>query len=60
MALNDTTSTLPQVGTDIGGFMSGLAPGLIDFVFNMAIIGGIIGIFYAIVMVVKHYATKKN
>jgi len=60
MSLNQTTSQLPQVGSDVGGFLSGLSPGLIDFIFNMAIVGGIIGIFIAVVAVIKHYATKKH
>jgi len=59
MALNDTTAALPAVGSDIGGFLSGLAPGLIDFVFNLAIVGGVIGIFAAVVLIIKHYVTKK-
>ena len=60
MALNDTTSALPAVGADVGGFLSGLAPGLIDFVFNLAIVGGIIGIFAAIVLIIKHYVGKNK
>ena len=56
MALNDTTQALPQVGSDVGGFLTGLAPGLVEFIFNLAIIGGVVGIFYGIVAVVKKYA----
>ena len=60
MALNDTTSTLPAVGSDIGGFLTGLAPGLVDFIFNLAIIGGVVGIFVAIVLIIKKTVVKNN
>ena len=56
MAISDTTAGLPDVGTDIGGFMSGLAPGLVDFLFNLGIAVGIIGLFGAVIYLAKRWA----
>lgn len=58
MALENTTQGLPQVGSDIGGFLSGLSPGLVDFLFTMGIALGIIGIIGAIIYLIKRYVVK--
>jgi len=58
--LTDTTGQLPQVGSDIGSFLSNLAPGVVAFVFILAIVGGIIGLFAAIVTVIKNSMNKKK
>lgn len=58
--LTDTTGQLPQVGSDIGSFMTNLAPGVVAFIFVLAIVGGIIGLFGAIIFVVKNAMSKKK
>jgi len=56
--LTDTTGQLPQVGSDLGNFLANLAPGVVAFIFILAIVGGIIGLFGAVVFVVRN-AMKK-
>ena len=58
--LTDTTGQLPQVGSDLGNFLSNLAPGVIAFVFVLAIVGGILGIFGGIVMIIKNSVKKSH
>ena len=58
MAINDTTADLPQVGTDLGSFLSNLMPGVTEVIFTLGIIGGIIALFGALVYVVKNAITK--
>lgn len=58
--LTDTTGQLPQVGSDLGDFLTNLAPGVVGFVFVLAIIGGILGIFGGIVLVIKNSVAKKH
>ena len=50
---NDTLAGLPQVGTDIGGFLTNLAPGLGAFIIIMGVLGGVGAIIYAVVTMVK-------
>ena len=50
---NDTLSGLPAVGSDVGNFLKALAPGVGAFIIIMGVFGGIAGIVYAIVGVVK-------
>ena len=50
---NDTLQGLPQVGSDLGGFLTNLAPGVGAFIIIMAILGGIGALIYAIVSVVQ-------
>lgn len=58
--LSQTTGQLPQVGSDIGNFLANLAPGVVAFVFILAIVGGIIALFGAVVFVVKNAMSKKK
>ena len=53
--LTDTTGQLPQVGSDIGSFLANLAPGVVAFVFILAIVSGILGIVWAVVKVIEHF-----
>ena len=57
-SLGQTTADLPQVGSDIGGFLTGIAPGLVSFIFMLGIAVGIIGIIGGIVYVVKSSVSK--
>ena len=50
---NDTLEGLPQVGSDIGQFLTKLAPGVGAFIIIMGVFGGVAGIVYAIVGVIK-------
>jgi hypothetical protein len=50
---NDTLEGLPQVGSDLGSFLTNLAPGVGAFIIIMAILGGIGALIYAIVNIVK-------
>lgn len=51
--LTDTTGQLPQVGSDIGSFLTNLAPGVVAFVFVLAVVGGIIGLLSAVIFVIR-------
>ena len=50
---NDTLEGLPQIGSDVGSFLTNLAPGVGAFIIIMGVFGGVAGIVYAIVGVVK-------
>lgn len=50
---NDTLQGLPQIGSDLGNFLSNLAPGVGTFLIIMGIFVGITGIIVAIVYVIK-------
>lgn len=50
---NDTLYGLPSAGEQIGGFLTGLTPGLTGFMLIMAVISGVIGILGALVVVIK-------
>jgi len=50
---NDTLGGLPQLGSDIGQFLTKLAPGVGSFIIILGVFGGVAGIIYAIVNVVK-------
>ena len=51
--LTDTTGQLPQVGSDIGSFLTNLTPGVVGFVFILAIVGGILAVIGGVVFVIK-------
>ena len=55
---NDTLSGLPQLGSDLGSFLTALAPGVGTFIIIMAIFGGIGALIYGIVYMVKHKVGK--
>ena len=50
---NDTLEGLPNVGTQVGEFLTNLAPGVGAFIIIMGVFGGVAAIVYAIVGVVK-------
>ena len=58
-SLTDITGQLPQVGSDLGNFIANLTPGIIAFVFILAIIGGVISIVGGIVFVIRPAMNKK-
>jgi len=51
--LTDTTGQLPQVGSDLGSFLTNLTPGVVGFVFILAIVGGILAVLGGVVFVIK-------
>ena len=62
-AVNETDCSitgLTEFGTDLGGFLTNLAPGVVAFVFVLAVVGGLIGIFAGIAFVIKKSITKKS
>ena len=59
-SLTQVTGQLPQVGSDLGSFLSNLSPGVVAFVFILAIVGGIIGIFAGVVFVIKNAMKTKK
>ena len=58
--LTDTTSQLPDVGTDIGTMLENLAPGVTSFIFILAIVGAILGILGAVVFVIKKAINRNS
>jgi len=50
---NDTLEGLPAIGTQIGSFLTNLAPGVGAFIIIIGVFGGVAAIVYAIVSVVK-------
>jgi len=53
IAVNDTVSGLSEFGTDLGGFLENLAPGVGIFVLLMGIFGGVTALIYGIVVLIK-------
>ncbi len=51
--LSDTLEGLPAVGEDVASFLSNLAPGVGAFILILGVFGGVAGIIFAIVIVVK-------
>ena len=49
----DTIEGLPQIGSDTGGFLKNLAPGIGSFILILGVMAAIAGIIYAIVGIVK-------
>ena len=54
VAVNESISGLGELGTDLGGFLSNVAPGVGVFVLLLGLFGGIAAIVYAIVSVIKN------
>ena len=50
---NDTLEGLPEVGSDLGSFLSNLAPGVGTFIIILGVFGGVGAIVWAIVGVIK-------
>jgi len=55
---SDVLEGLPQVGSDTGDFLKNLAPGIGAFIIIMGVFGGVAGIIYAIVAVLKRRLGK--
>lgn len=49
---NDTLEGMPDVGSDLGSFLTNLAPGVGVFILLLGIFGGIVAIVYAVVKVI--------
>lgn len=62
VAINDSVSGLSELGTDLGGFMTNVTPGVLAFVVPIAIVGGILAIIgafaYVIIRAVKSFNLK--
>jgi hypothetical protein len=50
---NDTLEGLPALGTQIGGFLQNMAPGIGIFILIVAVFGGVGAVVYAVVSVIK-------
>ena len=59
-SLTDITGQLPEVGSNVGDFLSNLTPGVVTFVFIVAIVSGVSAIILAIVLVIKSTISKKK
>jgi len=55
---NDTLEGLPNMGSDLGDFLSNLAPGIGKFIITLGIFGGIIAIIGAVVFVIVMMVKK--
>jgi len=55
---NDTLQGMPQIGSDIGLFLSNLAPGIGVFILILGVFGGLVAIVYAVAMIVKKKVAK--
>jgi len=53
VTLNATTSQLPKIGNDVGGFLSNLAPTLADFILNLSILIILSGIIGSIILLIR-------
>ena len=51
--MSDIIEGLPNVGSDVGTFLKRLAPGVGAFIIILGVFGGIVGIVYAVVGVIK-------
>jgi hypothetical protein len=54
VAVNETITGLSELGTDLGGFMTNIAPGIGAFIIIVGVFGGIGALIYAIVALVKN------
>lgn len=64
VAINDSVSGLSELGTDLGGFMTNVTPGILAFVVPIAIVGGILAIIaafaFVIIQAVKRFGNVKT
>ena len=51
--VSEQISGMGDLGTDLGGMLTAIAPGVGIFVLLLGLFGGIAGIIYAIVSVIK-------
>jgi hypothetical protein len=56
---NDTLEGMSSMGTQIGDFLSNLAPGIFKFTLLLGIAGGIVAIIYAVVTAVTKKISHK-
>ena len=54
VAVNETITGLAELGTDLGGFMTNIAPGIGAFIIIVGVFGGIGALIYAIVSMIKN------
>lgn len=54
----DISTTLTDVGTGLGNFLSAIQDPVVNFVLILGIIGGILSIFMAIAYVIKKALNK--
>ena len=50
---NDTLAGLPNMGTDLGNFLTNIAPGIGIFIIILGVFGGVGAIVYAVVSLIK-------
>ena len=53
VAINESISGLSDLGTDLGGFLSNVAPGIGSFIIIMGVFGGIAAIVYAVAQMIQ-------
>lgn len=58
--ISKTTQYLPAVGADIGGFLTGLAPGVVNFILNLAIVTAISLILYSVFTYIKNFKVVRR
>ena len=51
--ISESISGLGDLGTDLGNFLSNVAPGVGAFIIIMGVFGGIAAIVYAVAMMIK-------
>ena len=54
VAVNETITGLSELGTDLGGFMTNIAPGIGAFIIIVGVFGGIGALIYAIVSMIRN------
>lgn len=57
---NDTLEGLPDVGSDLGSFLTNLAPGVGTFILILGIFGGVTFIVYAVGTAIVRGITKRK
>jgi len=50
---NDTLAGLPSVGSDVGNFLTNLAPGVGAFILILGVFAGVVGIIGGVVYIIK-------
>ena len=53
VAVNESVSGLSELGTDLGGFLENVAPGVGAFIIIMGVFGGIAAIIYAVATMIQ-------
>ena len=62
--ISQSITGLADLGTDLGGFMTNVTPGILNFIIPLAIVGGILAIFgafaFVIIMAVKKFGNVQK